>query len=183
MATELFDMVDTDYLFTVVTADRAVDYIGKEVYVADSINDLEQQIKLGIFRILDSIRNTSFELRFNTLNNNGSTNAHALCVPADKVKQPPKEKKYRPFENTQEFELYTGLSIGGKCELRSEDIAYKNSRMTLMYVGYGLDLEDRCFVVLGGIKLYVSELIKYRFHQKRNGADEWIPLGVPEDER
>ena len=63
MKTELFDMVDMDYLFTVITADRAVEYTGKEVYVAGSIKDLEFQIKEGTTRTLEGINSILCELR------------------------------------------------------------------------------------------------------------------------
>lgn len=181
MATELFDMVDMDYLFTVVTADRAVDYTGKEVYVADSIKDLEFQIKHGIFRFLDSVRNTSYELRFNTRNNDGSTNAYALCVPADKVKQQYKEKKYRPFASVMEFELYTGFAVGAKLTVRGKNWNDSDG-MHLMYVGNGMH-DGVETLGLGNMCMPIAEWFNYEYLWHEDNLEEWRPFGVPEDER
>ena len=181
MATELFDMVDMDYLFTVVTADRAVEYIGKEVYAADSIRDLEYQIKQGIIRVLDSVRDTSYELRFKVHNDNDVIYAYALCVPADKVKQLPKEKKYRPFASVMEFELYTGFAVGAKLTVRGKN--WNDSDvMHLMYIGNGMH-DGVETLGLGNMCMPIADWFDYEYLWQEDNLEEWRPFGVPEDGR
>ena len=181
MATELFDMVDMDYLFTAVTADRAEDYIGKEVYVANSIKDLEFQMKQCITYVLDSVSITSYEHRFNVYDDNGVTHAYALCAPSDKVKQQHKEKKYRPFKNVMEFELYTGFAVGAKLTVRGKNWNDSDG-MHLMYVGNGMH-DGVETLGLGNMCMPIADWFDYEYLWQEDNLEEWRPFGVAEDER
>ena len=172
---ELFDVKD---VFTSVNADDAAAYVDKYVYLSNSLAGLRKDIEDHKIRTLDGVLDDSNDKRFAD-----GEKEFSLCIPMDRVNRPSVVKKYRPFKNILEFEMYTGLSVGNTCTLRRTDIPYKNSRMTLMYIGYGLDREDRCFVVLGGIQLYMNELINYEYLWAEGSLEEWRKFGVPEDER
>lgn len=173
MKTELFDMVDTDYIFTVITADRAVEYTGKEVYVADSIKDLEYRIKEGITRTLEGINSTLYELRFIVRNDDGSINSYALCVPADKVHKI--EKQLRPFQTLKEIHD-AGLFVGNKLTYKKNDNAlWHITEVTEVSV---VDGSVR-MITLGGWAFDIADLLVNFVYSKDEGKT-WLPFGVEE---
>lgn len=173
MATELFDMVDMDYLFTVITADRAVEYTGKEVYVANSITALEQQIKEGTTRTLEGINSTLCELRFNVHNDDCTTSAYALCVPADKVHKI--DKKLRPFETLKEIRD-AGLFLGDKLTYKKNDNALLHiTEVTEVSV---VDGSVR-MLTLGGWAFDIADLLANFVYSKDEG-ETWLPFGIEE---
>lgn len=173
MKTDLFDMVDMDYLFTVITADRAVEYTGKEVYVADSIKDLEFQIKEGTTRTLEGINSTLCELRFNVHNDDCTTSAYALCVPADKVHKI--EKQLRPFKTLKELQD-AGLFLGDKLTYKKNDNAvWHITEVTEVSV---VDGSVR-MITLGGWAFDIADLLANFVYSKDEG-ETWLPFGVEE---
>ena len=173
MKTELFEMVDTDYIFTVITADRAVEYTGKEVYVADSIKGLENAIKDGTTRTLEGINSTLCELRFNVHNRDCTTSAYALCVPADKVHKV--EKQLRPFQTLKGLHD-AGLFVGNKLIYKKNDNAlWHITEITEVSV---VDGSVR-MMTLGGWVFDIADLLANFVYSKDEGAT-WLPFGVEE---
>ena len=173
MKTELFDMVDMDYLFTVITADRAVEYTGKEVYVADSIKGLENAIKEGTTRTLEGINSTLCELRFNVHNDDCSTSAYALCVPADKVHKI--EKQLRPFKTLKEIHD-AGLFVGNKLTYKKNDNAvWHITEITEVVTVDG----SVSMLTLGGWAFDIADLLANFVYSKDEGKT-WLPFGVEE---
>jgi len=171
MKTDLFEMVDMDYLFTVITADRAVEYTGKEVYVADSIKDLEFQIKEGTTRTLEGINSTLCELRFSVHNDDCTTSAYALCVPADKVHKI--EKQLRPFQTLKEIHD-AGLFVGDKLTYKKNDNAlWHITEVTEVYVADGFVR----MMTLGGWTVDMSDLCQNFVYSKDEG-ETWLPFGI-----
>ena len=176
MKTELFDMVDMDYLFTVITADRAVEYTGKEVYVADSIKDLEFQIKQGTTRTLEGINSTLCELRFNVHNDDCTTSAYALCVPADKVHK--LEKQLRPFKYRAEFKEVTGLDVGDTILFKEKenDPDCSDEAFILSLANHGAG----CMIVtLGGLRTS-NQILFDKYEYSKDKGETWLPFGVEE---
>lgn len=176
MNTELFEMVDMDYLFTVITADRAVEYTGKEVYVADSIKVLENRIKAGTTHTLEGINSTLCELRFNVHNDDCTTSAYALCVPADKVIK--HEKQLRPFKDRAEFKEVTGLNVGDTILFKEKE-SYPdctNEAFLLSLDNYG----DGCMLVtLGGLRIS-NQILFDKYEYSKDNGETWLPFGVEE---
>ena len=176
MKTELFDMVDMDYLFTVITADRAVEYTGKEVYVADSIKGLENAIKEGTTRTLEGINSNLCELRFNVHNDDCTTNAYALCVPADKVIK--QEKQLRPFKDRAEFKEVTGLKVGDtilfKEKKNDPDCLSEAFILSLDNVGEG------CMLVTFGSLCTNNQILFEDYEYSKDNGETWLPFGVEE---
>lgn len=169
---ELFDVKD---VFTSVNADDATAYVDKYVYLSNSLAGLRKEVEDNRFVTLDGILEDSNDKRFVY-----GSKEFSLCIPADKVKQSVALKKYRPFNSVTEFELATGLSIGDVIKRRYVGTeAYIPYVTTYMYIGCGRDTDGRDYVILGGLKLYVDELIDYEYL----GGDGWRRLGVAEDER
>ena len=176
MKTDLFEMVDMDYLFTVITADRAVEYTGKEVYVANSITALEKQIKEGTTRTLEGINSTLCELRFNVHNDDCTTSAYALCVPADKVIK--HEKHLRPFKDRAEFKEVTGLKVGDTILFREKksdpDCSDEAFILSLANVSEGCML-----VTFGGIRTS-NQILFDKCEYSKDEGETWLPFGVEE---
>ena len=173
MKTELFDMVDTDYIFTVITADRAVEYTGKEVYVADSIKGLENAIKEGTTRTLEGINSNLCELRFNVHNDDCTTSAYALCVPADKVIK--QEKQLRPFQTLKEIHD-AGLFVGDKLTYKKNDNAvWHITEITEVVTVDG----SVSMLTLGGWAFDIADLLANFVYSKDEGKT-WLPFGVEE---
>lgn len=173
MKTELFEMVDMDYLFTVITADRAVEYTGKEVYVADSIKGLENAIKEGTTRTLEGINSNLCELRFNVHNDDCTTSAYALCVPADKVHKI--EKQLRPFNTMDELRA-AGLSLGNMITFRFKN---NDNWYSVIVTAIGLEKGEFLSIVLGNDYIEASDLLDSYEYSKDEG-ETWLPFGVEE---
>ena len=173
MKTELFDMVDMDYLFTVITADRAVEYTGKEVYVANSIIALERQIKEGTTRTLEGIDSNLCELRFSVHNDNCTTSAYALCVPADKVIK--HEKQLRPFKTLKEIQD-AGLFVGNRLTYKKNDNAvWHITEITEVVTVDG----SVSMLTLGGWAFDIADLLANFVYSKDEGKT-WLPFGIEE---
>ena len=173
MKTELFDMVDTEYIFTAITADRAVEYTGKEVYVADSIAALEKKIREGVTRTLEGINSTLCELRFSVHNDDCTTTAYALCVPADKVHKV--EKQLRPFKTCDELRA-VGLFLGDKLIYKKNDNAvWHITEITEVVTVDG----SVSMLTLGGWAFDIADLLANFVYSKDEGAT-WLPFGIEE---
>ena len=173
MKTELFDMVDMDYIFTAITADRAVESTGKEVYVADSIKGLETVIKDGATRTLEGINSNLCELRFNVHNDDCTTSAYALCVPADKVIK--QEKQLRPFQTLKEIHD-AGLFVGNKLTYKKNDNAvWHITEITEVVTVDG----SVSMLTLGGWAFDIADLLANFVYSKDEGKT-WLPFGVEE---
>ncbi len=173
MKTDLFEMVDMDYLFTVITADRAVEYTGKEVYVADSIKSLENVIKDGTTRTLEGINSTLCELRFNVHNDDCTTSSYALCVPADKVHKI--EKQLRPFRNLDEFEFETSKVIGDIITFRS---LYNKEQITTVITEM-IERKNEAQTIGLGTRLYPLDTL-FKNYEWKDETGTWHPFGVEE---
>lgn len=178
MKTKLFDMVDTDYIFTAITADRAVEYTGKEVYVADSIKGLETVIKDGATRTLEGINSNLCELRFNVHNDDCTTNAYALCVPADKVIK--REKQLRPFKSVKEFVETTGLDIGQCVVIRQTKGVHANLWTIKCLITAIADYVDDTPSITFGDDCWSVEELAANYEYSKDNGETWLPFGVAE---
>ncbi len=173
MKTNLFDMVDKDNIFTAITADQAVEYTGKEVYVANSITALEQQIKEGFTHTLEGINSNLCELRFNVHRDDCTTDAYALCVPADKVHKI--KKQLRPFNTMNELHA-AGLSLGNMVTFRFKN---NDNWYSVIVTAIGLEKGKFLSIVLGNDYIEASDLLDSYEYSKDEG-ETWLPFGIEE---
>ena len=93
-----FDKKD---VFTVLTAEDAKNYIGKEGYLSDTLINLQNRVDNSVHETLDSIN----ELQPYPFSANGLSSL--LFLPFDKVKEVEEPKKWRPFKDIGEFQNIT----------------------------------------------------------------------------
>ena len=170
---ELFDVKD---VFTSVNADDATAYVDKYVYRSNSLAGLRKDVKEHKFCVLDGVLDDSNDKRFVD-----GERKFSLCLPYDKVKQPHKEKKYRPFKSVMEFELYTGFAVGAKLTVRGKNWNDSDG-MHLMYVGNGMH-DGVETLGLGNMCMPIADWFDYEYLWHEDNLEEWRPFGVPEDER
>ena len=110
-----FDRKD---VFTLVTAEEAKDYIGIKGYFGDSFEELEDDIrKANNAELAEIFPNQETNIVFRP---SRSSACYGLFLPASKVKEVEKEKKWRAFRTFEEFVLVVGL-IGCNVRFRFKD--------------------------------------------------------------
>ena len=155
-------------VFTLVTAEEAKTYIGKTGYFNNDFESIKRAIELGDPAVLDRVDTNSIWC-FKAL---GVSLCFGLFLPADKVKEV-EEKKYRPFNNIQEF--LNQYKVGQVVHLRNK----KNNieQLTLIVAVF---LRCYCCVCLGlnASALPLKELFE-EYEIKIN--EKWQPFGVLEN--
>lgn len=166
-----FDKKD---VFTLVTAEEAIAYIGKRGYFGDSFEELESSINKGWSDNLGEVfpdRYTNVVFR-----PYACETSYGLFIPADKVKEV-EEKKYRPFETIEEFVKTIG-DIGTIVTYREKK--EPSQEMSGIFTGYMWDSACRGWILGLGAHLYrlenLFELAEYKYKYK------WQPFGVLENE-
>lgn len=156
-------------------------------YCANSINELKQNIKNNITRMLSSISD-DYELCFNCCTlDNYDVLRYGFFLPKDAVKEDkPREKRYRPFKDLYEF--YKFLSPNS--DLTREDFnqnmllgltfTYKEKNKGLFTA---VDLITRVeYGTVGGCNVISvnTRVLDYWFNKYEimNTNGEWKPFGV-----
>ena len=177
-----FDKKD---VFTLVTAEEAEAYIGKQGYFGDSFKDLERKIKeddcdelAEIFLEQDADINIIFRPRGYE---SCYESSFGLFLPADKIKEVEEEKKYRPFKNVDEFIHILGVSIGEILIFRPRKKAQQKGEIHTILVGYLKAENGDDEIILGGSNgswslQDIFENLEWK--SKRDG--QWQPFGVEE---
>lgn len=145
-------------------------YVGLEGYFTDCYSAFANlnNCHYGTLETIDLDSNYPFEAVFE-VGNKKSTGQFAFFLPARDVK--PKEKKYRPFANTEEFFEKTGFEAGDVIHVRSKG---DGTEYHLMLVGWAEDT-----LMLGNLsRLNFKELFKW--FELWDGEDKFIPFGVEE---
>lgn len=171
-----FDKKD---VFTIVTAEEAIAYIGKRGYFGDSFKELESNINKDCGDNLGEVctdRYTSIVFRPYTCET-----SYGLFIPTDKVKEVEEPKKYRPFVSYEEFRLY--FAIGDVIRIITIEEGEKLEWQTVMYVGVTKNINGT-FIQLGANSYslqYLFSHFKYARTQDGSNVDkEWQPFGVEE---
>lgn len=93
-----------------------------------------------------------------------------LFIPESVLKPKPKEKKYRPFKDINEFYIKTNFDAGDIIRVYSKS---QNSELHLMLVGWS-DNE----LMLGNLRRSFKELLEW--FELWDGEEKFIPFGVEE---
>ena len=93
-----------------------------------------------------------------------------LFIPESVLKPKPKEKKYRPFKDINEFFIKTNFDAGDIIRVYSKS---QNSELHLMLVGWS-DNE----LILGSLRRSFKELLE--LFELWDGEERFIPFGVEE---
>jgi hypothetical protein len=166
-----FDIKD---VFSWSNAKDAKQYIGKACYFADSISTLKDKIDADSVHILEKIINNP-ETQINCIfHDQVSMFGYGLCLPADKVIDIEKTKKYRPFKSVYEFKKYLGFNFIVNLDIKIEE-KITSERYELAIIGFfknGLVLPIYC-------DLTMEELFR-KFNICIDG--KWQPFGVLEND-
>lgn len=167
-----FDKKD---VFTLVTAEEAKAYIGKQGYFGDSFSELEEDIKKGCSGRLEDVfpdRYTSIVFR-----PYACETSYGLFIPTDKVKEVKEPKKWRAFKDIEEFKKETGLGLLSIVQYRY--IIEKPRNLTT--TGFGV-ITDFCtcsdktyYITIGDTSFNLNELFDYEYLDEHG---DWKPFGV-----
>lgn len=163
-----FDKKD---VFSWSNAEEAKTYIGKTGYFNNDFESIKRAIELGDPAVLDRVDTNSIWC-FKAL---GVSLCFGLFLPADKVKEVEKPKKYRPFKNVAEFKKYIYGDYCVSCieqTIKIEDIN-TSEIYELMIVG--------AFVNGLVLPLYGALTMDQLFNKfKLKINDQFLPFGVEE---
>lgn len=165
-----FDKKD---VFTLVTAEEAIAYIGKRGYFGDSIEELESNINKGCGDNLGEVfpdRYTSIVFR-----PYACETSYGLFIPTDKVKEVEEPKKWRAFI----FEEFTKIYSMNK-PLKIFIYREKGTNITFfaLYNGYvkGGEISS---INLGG-QFYTLQTLFDKYELFNDDLGKWQPFGVEE---
>ena len=159
-----FDKKD---VFTLVTAEEAKAYIGKQGYFGDSLEELEEDIKNKYKMQLENVypdRYTSIVFR-----PYASDTSYGLFIPVDKIKEIEKPKKWRPFKNSKEFINTVKKCLGDSITFRYKEENESNS--SALITSFSKEL----YVTFGGRSYSYEQLFYYL--EWFNG-NTWKPFGI-----
>ena len=163
-----FDIKD---VFTWSNAEDAKQYIGKECYFADRLEDLKNDVDRDIKYILQDVSNQEQDF-IHSVFCDSDLDRWGMCLPAEKVKEVEEPKQYRPFKNADEFRDYLGFNFIVNLSIKIEE-KITSERYELAIIGFftnGLVLPIYC-------DLTFEELFS-KFNICIDG--KWQPFGVEE---
>lgn len=162
-----FDRKD---LFNWSNVENAKDYISTQGYFGNSISEVDLAVhNEDLFRLT-----TIFSERSQCFFSYEKGEYFGFFLPADKVKEVKKEKKYRPFKNSKELResFYKDCFC---CNGHSVEVENKQTkvRYKLLIIG-----EYESGIVLAYYGAISMNKLFEKFNYKVN--DEWQPFGVEE---
>ena len=168
---ELFNKED---IFTIVNAEEAKQYIGKEGYFASNLAELKKNINSDS-HILSDILDDNASARFMYVDK-CTDMVFELFLPADKVKQT--EKKWRPFRYMDEFSYHIFMVKNFHSILHTIKVEDKQTsiRYELNIIG---EFEKGLVLPIYGA-LTFQELFERLKIYNENHQIGWQPFGVEE---
>lgn len=167
-----FDIKD---VYSWSNAKEAKQYINKEGYFSDDLDELNREINENKLYPLKEV-NSNSAICFVTLSPVGRWSC-GLFLPASKVKEV-EEKKYRPFKTCEEFCDALEIDGVGDCiHFRFKDEPTLN--YFVIFNGYVKDEEDQLYsVCLGSYTFTIQHLFEHFEYSVEKG--KWQPFGVYE---
>lgn len=150
-------------IMTCFDIEKARQFIGQNGYFSNYISDFKctESCKYGTLEDVFDDEDT-FQLK---------SSVYYYFIPESSLKS--KEKKYRPYKNTEEFFKKTNHKVGSLISIKDK---MSNVEKHLMIVGYSDN-----FLYLGSLYYPLSELFdKFEIYDWTGKKDEWIPFGVAE---
>ena len=150
---------------------EAIQFIGKECYLSNSIADYADLNNVTAKRILDDVSNTSIPYSSNP------AGIYCYCLPCEWVKPEEPEKKYRPFSLDEFLKIF---DIGDQIDFKGK--GYCDDVKVAMFTGYVTDVDrsndeepGAVELMLGCFHYSLSDLFKdYELFLE----DKWQPFGV-----
>jgi len=158
-----FDRKD---IYSWSNAEKAKQYIRKEGYFADDLDELQKDINANSVFTLNEIK-TDTAMCF--IYDEGDLYA-PLFLPADKVKEI-KEKKWRAFKDHNEFITETQLTVGDLITIHDKTIDHDYYTMITSL--------DNGGIVLGGFILSSFEML-LKNYEWLDKDGKWQRFGVEE---
>lgn len=172
---ELDKRINEDYrIYTCFDTERAKEYIGEFGYFADDIEDFSN---IGNSNLLYSmLKNVDNDSEFTYIPfNTESNSAWKFFLPEEFVNlTKPKEKKYRPFKDAEEF--LDIFPMGQPIKFRDKE--YKLEKV-LIFNGYET-LSSGNAVINMGTTIYTPQELFDVFELQKWNEEEWQPFGVEE---
>ena len=147
---------------------EAIQFIGKECYLSNSIADYADLNNVTAKRILDDVSNTSIPYSSNP------AGIYCYCLPCEWVKPEEPEKNYRPYTR---HEFLNKFECGKPINIRRKD-DYINFFIETMPSVKIDNLSDDVHVRLFEGIFNLKRLFDEFEWQKSNG--EWQPFGIKE---
>ena len=152
---------------------EAIQFIGKECYLSNSIADYADLNNVTAKRILDDVSNTSIPYSSNP------AGIYCYCLPCEWVKPEEPEKKYRPFSLDEFLKIF---DIGDQIDFKGK--GYCDDVKVAMFTGYVTDVDrsndeepGAVELMLGCFHYSLSDLFKdYELFLE----DKWQPFGIKE---
>jgi len=147
----------------------AKQYIGTKGYFAHTLSQLNDGIQKSDFHRLETIDDSNTNCFCKE--GNGVMCYWSMFLPADKVKEVEKPKKWRAFKDIGEFQCVTNKFIGDIIEVKS-DWDGRAYRCLIMWATEG-------YIGMAGLRF--SLLIDlFEHYQWKDSNNEWQPFGVEE---
>lgn len=157
-----FDKKD---IFTCVTADEAIAYIGNNGYFANSLSGFNHIDCFAPYSLDEVQIGTDKPFVY-------KKESYALFLPANKIKDV-EEKKWRVFKNLDDLKNYTNKSVGSVLVYRQKN--KDNTMKTSMITNYVFD--TNC-ISLGNLPFSFETL--FDEYEWLNEKGIWQPFGVEE---
>lgn len=155
---------DKQDIFTCVTAEEAITYIGNNGYFANSLSGFNHIDCFAPYSLDEVQIGTDKPFVY-------KKESYALFLPANKIKEVEEPKKWRAFKDIGEFQCVTNKFIGDIIEVKSDwdDRAY---RCLIMWATEG-------YIGMAGLRF--SLLIDlFEHYQWKDSNNEWQRFGVEE---
>lgn len=165
-----FDRKD---VFTIINIEEAEMYLNSKGYFADSIKELNDNIKEGVVYELEEISHDDDAIY--VYQGKGRSEYNSLFLPIEKVKVV-KEPKWRAFKDLDEFAEALGLVhiLGSEITYRTKTEDTKGSAIITRESESG----SVSYISLGSHSLSLENLFKYYEWLDKDGI--WQPFGVEE---
>ena len=167
----LFDKKD---VFSWANSEDARQYIGKEGYLADSLEKIEELVRnervytlKGVSANVSCFIEDEYGFSF------------GLFLPADKVLPVPmRPKKYRPFKSIEEFrKTLNDIDFLDALTIREKHYTFR--QYCAVFNGYGDTNDELDEVGFGGAyKTPVDLFNHYEWYDEK--TEKWMPFGVEE---
>lgn len=160
-----FDKKD---IFTCVTADEAITYIGNNGYFANSLSGFNHIDCFAPYSLDEVQIGTDKPFVY-------KKESYALFLPADKVKEVEEPKKWRPFNCIEEVFVTLNKDVGSFITYRTKDFPLRTITTTI--TGYTKEKNKEDQIQIGAGMIELSNC--FEGIEIWNGKD-WQPFGVEE---
>lgn len=169
-----FDIKD---VFSWSNAEDAKQYIGKEGYFADNLNDLQECVSNNNFQTLFSLDldpETDVDSIFSITEIDYK---YALFIPVDKVKEVEEPKKWRTFKTIEEFFDIYNKNVGSLITYRIKSNPLREITTSIMGYIKEANREDQLQIGVATLQLSTWHEVMEIWNEDE---ESWQPFGIKE---